>query len=297
MKAKLFMVLLVALSVVSSAYVSAPLPVLTVTTNNPTYHAGEALTINVTGGTPSQIVMLQIESSLGVKLWAVQAAFTVGGTYSYTLKTPAGYGAGTYTVRAKDQSIGNSGSTTFVVNVNQAPVANAGPDQSAHVGVTLTFNGSGSSDADGTIVSYFWAFGDGANATGVSVTHAYAAANVYTVTLTVTDNDGATGVDTATATVNLPPIANAAPTASISGPSEGKINEAASFNGVGTDTDGTIVSYAWTFGDGGSALGSSVSHTYTTAGTYAVTLTVTDNGGKTGTATVSLRIFNPPPSV
>jgi PKD repeat protein len=57
-----------------------------------------------------------------------------------------------------------------------------------------------------------------------------------------------------------------------------------SFDGSGSaDTDGTIQSYSWDFGDGTTATGSSVSHTYTQAGGYVVALTVTDNDGATNT--------------
>jgi len=53
-----------------------------------------------------------------------------------------------------------------------------------------------------------------------------------------------------------------------------------SFDGSGSsDADGTILSYAWDFGDGATATGVSVSHTYAATGTYAVALIVTDNGG------------------
>jgi YVTN family beta-propeller protein len=55
---------------------------------------------------------------------------------------------------------------------------------------------------------------------------------------------------------------------------------AAPFNAsASTDADGTITSYAWTFGDGGTATGVSTTHTYGVAGTYATKLTVTDNEG------------------
>lgn len=61
---------------------------------------------------------------------------------------------------------------------------------------------------------------------------------------------------------------------------------ACSFDGTGSkDGDGTIASYAWTFGDGGTATGASPTHTYASAGTYSVTLTVTDNGGATNAVT------------
>jgi hypothetical protein len=47
-----------------------------------------------------------------------------------------------------------------------------------------------------------------------------------------------------------------------------------------SDPDGTIISYAWSFGDGGTAVGAVVSHSYAATGSYTAQLTVTDNGGK-----------------
>ncbi len=51
------------------------------------------------------------------------------------------------------------------------------------------------------------------------------------------------------------------------------------------DPDGAIASYAWDFGDGGTDVGITASHTYAAAGSYAVTLTVTDDDGATGVDT------------
>ena len=64
----------------------------------------------------------------------------------------------------------------------------------------------------------------------------------------------------------------------------------ATFTNTSTDTGGTITSYAWTFGDGGTSTVASPSHTYTAAGTYTVTLKVTDSTGATNTKTGSVTV-------
>ncbi|NTW41636.1 MAG: PKD domain-containing protein, partial [Cellulomonadaceae bacterium] len=77
------------------------------------------------------------------------------------------------------------------------------------------------------------------------------------------------------------PVPNTAPTAAFTATSAALT---ASVNGAGsTDPDGTVVGYAWTFGDGGTGTGSTASHTYAADGTYTVRLTVTDDDGATGT--------------
>jgi serine protease len=90
--------------------------------------------------------------------------------------------------------------TVTVDNVNDAPVAEAGADQTALVSNTVSFDGSGSHDDRG-IVLYEWNFGDGAVATGTAVSHTYSASGTYVVTLAVTDTDGVMDTDTAMVTV------------------------------------------------------------------------------------------------
>ena len=93
---------------------------------------------------------------------------------------------------------------------------------------------------------------------------------------------------------------NQPPIALFTGPATGTVGTAVTFNGTGSsDPDGTIASYAWTFGDNGTAAVASPSKTYTTAGTYTVTLTVTDNRGASATRTASIAVTGgttPPPS-
>jgi PKD repeat protein len=57
-----------------------------------------------------------------------------------------------------------------------------------------------------------------------------------------------------------------------------------------SDPDGTIVSFAWSFGDGGTASVPSPTHTYVASGSYSVQLTVTDNGGRTAQVTRTVTI-------
>jgi PKD repeat protein len=80
------------------------------------------------------------------------------------------------------------------------------------------------------------------------------------------------------------------------GPYTGTTGTAIRFDGThSTDSDGTIASYSWSFGDGTTATGATSSKTYTSAGTFTVRLTVTDNKGATASATTTADITIPPP--
>jgi PKD repeat protein len=136
----------------------------------------------------------------------------------------------------------------------------------------------GSSDADGQLTAYTWDFGDGtAAAITKDAAHTYGAASTYPVHLTVTDNDGATSDLTQSVLVHAP--ANMAPTAAFTVSCAGL---ACSFTGVGSDGDGTVAGFQWDFGDGVQAATQNPTHAYASAGTYAIELTVTDDGGATG---------------
>jgi serine protease len=80
---------------------------------------------------------------------------------------------------------------------------------------------------------------------------------------------------------------NVAPTANFSFVTSGLT---ATFTDSSTDSDGTIASRSWTFGDGGTSTATNPSHTYASAGTYSVKETVTDNGGLTGSVTKSVTV-------
>jgi len=90
--------------------------------------------------------------------------------------------------------------------------------------------------------------------------------------------------DSATQNVRINESAteNQPPKAVIRGPTSGTVGERLSFSGAdSTDPDGRIVSYAWDFGDGTTGSEVNVTHSYEAAGTYQLTLTVTDDGKRT----------------
>jgi len=87
---------------------------------------------------------------------------------------------------------------------------------------------------------------------------------------------------------------NSSPTANANGPYLGISGVAVSFSSAGSlDSDGTIASYRWDFGDGGSSNSANPRHTYAMAGIYPVTLIVTDNVGGTGSNSTTAAVTEP----
>ena len=196
--------------------------------------------------------------------------------------------AGTYNVKLTvTDDRGATGTVTKTIEVAEAPVIVPEANfTTTFAGLTASFDGSSSSVEGGSIVSYAWEFGDNATGTGATASHEYAAAGTYNVKLTVTDNRGATG--TVTKAIEVAEIPNAAPVAEFSSSADGL--EVAFDGSASSDADGSIVSYAWEFGDNATGTGAKPSHEYSAAGTYNVKLTVTDDRGATGTATRSVTV-------
>jgi len=179
---------------------------------------------------------------------------------------------------------------------NEAPVADPGGPYVGIAGQSIALTAMESIDFDGTIASFTWDFGDGTTGSGENVTKSYGATGTYTVLLRVTDDLGSFSEETTTVTIGTTPV-NQPPVARPGGPYAGLVGGAVSFSGAASsDPDGTIASYAWNFGDNTTGSGVSASRVYAAAGTFTVTLTVTDNLGATHSATTTVVITNPTPS-
>jgi len=196
--------------------------------------------------------------------------------------------AGNYTVQLTIfDNAGNGDIISQIITVGT--VANAAPNAvltSTLTGLKVDVSATGSADSDGTIASYSWNWGDSTTAgTGLTSTHTYAQNGTYTIVLTVTDDKGVTGTVNKTVTVakiNTPPTSTFVSTVSAL---------TANFNATqSTDSDGTISTYSWAFGDGTTGSGVTVSKTYTSAGSYNVTLTVTDNSGSATASTQQVTV-------
>jgi PKD repeat protein len=203
----------------------------------------------------------------------------------------------TLTVTDNDGATAQASTATITIAPNQLPtaVANGTPDRAnLKAPLVIDFSSAGSGDTDGTIVSYSWNFGDGNTSTAENPTHTYTAQGVYDATLTVTDDKG--GVDTATVTVTVNPN-NVAPSVAITAtPAFGKAPNQVTFTSTVSDSDGTIESLVWDFGDG-SATSTDPNPVKTYGiGVFIATLTVTDDDGATTTRSVEIRSLpNVPP--
>ena len=199
-------------------------------------------------------------------------------TLDYTFTEPGGY----IVKLVVTDPAGASDDATVGVTVNKLPDPNVDPVADFGVminGMTITVDGNLSADTDGEITAWLWNFGDNVTWSGVTAQHTYAFAGDFNVTLTVVDDKG--GSDSITKSVHIE-APNQAPTARfVAVPT----NLVVSFDGrTSSDPDGTVASYAWNFGDGSIGSGAQTAHTYTTPGTYTVSLVVTDNKGATSPA-------------
>ena len=180
--------------------------------------------------------------------------------------------------------------SSFSLDVQVGPLRSAFTflPENPSVGESVSFDASRSRNLNGLIESYSWDFGDGETATGLRPTHTYDSSGSYTVSLTVADSNGTTATSTKTIQVS----ANQPPTASFSySPSNPKEGETVSFDASASlDTDGTVQSYEWNFGDGTTATGETATHSYGSAGKYVVTLTVMDDRGATNTTEKTVEV-------
>jgi gliding motility-associated-like protein len=132
-----------------------------------------------------------------------------------------------------------------------------------------------------------WDLGDGTTSTLNSVSHAYANGGNFTVTLTATDAvSGCSASDTQVIQVNTSPVAAFTPN-----PGDGCVDLAVQLQNTSTNAQ----FYQWDLGDGNSTTGFAPAHTYTSPGTYTVTLIAENVNGCSDSQQASV-VVHPLPS-
>ena len=169
---------------------------------------------------------------------------------------------------------------------------------------TTSFDASTSMSPSGSDLTYSWTFGDSSSgelntSTLLKPVHTYASPGSYQVTLTVTDDIGLYASESHTVVVD--DSGKVAPEVVFTAtPNTGVVSQTVSFNTTGTRARAagatlSPASYQWTFGDGQVGSGSAPTHTYTTPGSFTVTLTVTDSLGNQA-ATARTVVFSAVPA-
>lgn len=211
---------------------------------------------------------------------AVSHAFAQAGNYVLTLTVV--------------DANGLAGSTTwpFTAQSPQPPQAVIRAPASASVGETVSFDG-GASTSGAPIVAYLWTFGDGGATDAVQARHAYDTPDSYQVTLTIIDQTGARNMAQTRIVVEGSQSATP-PKAAITGPASAGLGQAVTYSGAGSKPGASpIARYDWTLsGPGSFSSGTGVSYSprFDLPGEYTVSLLVTDQGGLSDSASMTVTV-------
>jgi hypothetical protein len=216
---------------------------------------------------------------------------------------------GTYSAQlvVGDGSATSAADTVTITTLNTAPAANAGPDQTAAVGDTVSLNGSASSDADGDALAYGWTLqsapaGSAAALAGAaSVTPSFVVDRPGTYVASLLVNDGQ--VTSVADTVTISTV-NSAPVASAGADQTALVAQTVTLNGsASSDVDGDALAFAWAFvsrpaGSAavlGGAAGVQPSFVVDRPGLYQVRLIVNDGALSSAADVVEIQTVNSAP--
>jgi len=190
----------------------------------------------------------------------------------------------TCTLTTYNSLTGCRDTATRTIDLTRPVVTFSTPDSNVCSGAIVLFT---SSVTGGVASNYFWhSSGHSADSTSATYLDTFSFRGIYTIELIIEDQNGC--YDTST---RLNYLHVGRPVVSFTAvPASGCVPLAVTFTDASTDIAGTTFpGHVWVFGDGGSLpSGNPVVHTYTTAGSFTITETVTDNIGCAGTASLAL---------
>ena len=182
---------------------------------------------------------------------------------------------GNYSVVGTDANGCTTISAPVAVNVLPNPVVYQMTAPTVCEGSVTSFTQNSGIGQGGVITSYNWDFGDGNNGTGFSTNHTYAAPGTYQATLIVATPQGCSDTLSQLVQVNPAPVVDSVQNLNVCYPAP------ASFGAFVSGTN--VASYNWNFGNGSTGNGQTVSHNYSSPGTYYYNLVTTGVNGCTST--------------
>ncbi len=179
--------------------------------------------------------------------------------------------------------------------VNTLPVAAFTVSAITCSGNATVFKDVSAIASGSTAKTWLWDFGDGQTSTVQNPTHIYAAAGNYNVVLTVADNIGCSATSSP---INV--HVTAQPVANFTASATDCPGQSIMFTDNSTSTDGTIIQWAWSFGDGQTSTQTSnqpITHLYAATGTDTVKLTITTDKGCVSNVFAQVLTIHPLPEV
>ena len=278
----------------------ATAPTSSVDTVDPYWQTGAPIAINVTAsdtGTENvENVTLWYRFSADNGTWNGWRYFDTDTASPWSFDFNAPHGSGFYEFYSvSNDSLGNQenspgGNDTICGYDAISPTANAGADQTLNQNDLAIFDGTASTDNIG-IVNYTWTFSDGEEDIelyGDCSMYTFTNASNYTITLTVTDAAGRSSGDDMWILVNdtTAPVADAGVNHIINQ------GEAVNLNGSGSSDNVGVTGYNWTFEDDGpqEIHGMNVTYIFRNAGTFDITLNVSDAAGNWDEDTVIVEV-------
>ena len=279
-------------------------PVAGLTVDRPSVKRGEAVRLDASSSTDPEGDALSYRFTFGdgtVTDWGSASSASI--TYK---------AVGTYSARVEVRDIDGNMSASDILTITVLPVGKPGQNMppvasftvrplSVNDTINFTFN-STSYDPDGNITRTVWNFADGSTGVGTSVAHSFMYTGNYSVSITVTDNNGSQSSTSRLVVVYVPGAvtpSNRPPVITVAVPDadpESELGNSSSFGVTVSDPDRDPISYAWTVNGTAQsgATGASFSYKPTKAGTYRISVTVSDGKAASLSHNWTLNVKLPP---
>jgi PKD repeat protein len=258
--------------------------------DNPPVANAQALAVHSNGGLPLTISASDPDNDpLTYTVLTQPAHGTLVGSAPNLIYIPGSFaGSDSFTFKANDGTVDSNIAIVTIDATDLAPVA-VGGAAVVHSGAVTPVVLS-ASDPDGDPFAYsLVSLPAHGTLTGTLPNLIYTASGFTgTDSFMFKANDGVLDSNIATFTIT---ISDNAPTVTASASPTSILEfDAVSFYSIATDPDGDALTVSWDFGDGGTSSDANPAHTYTAAGMYTATVTVTDIGGLSASASVGIHV-------